>query len=184
MIGRRKMARLLYLADLTAVRRGDASITGIEWRWLDHGSFDDSLRVVESDLIDRGVVSLVGDHAEAQIRLIGELPRYDMAPTDLATLEDVLVKYADLASASLADLSHQSAPVRDAQGRGAGAVLDLSLERTERRLDDLSRRMADVLRRLPEQETDPGVFDEIEQEMDELSSARRRATRDLLGDDR
>jgi hypothetical protein len=43
--------------------------------------------------------------------------------------------------------------------------------------------MSAVLRRLPEQQTDPGVFVEIEREMDELAEARRRATGALLRDD-
>lgn len=55
--------------------------------------------------------------------------------------------------------------------------MDLSLARPRSRLCGLSSRMSAVLRRRPEQGTDPGVFAEIEQEMrDSLKLAAGQAT--------
>ena len=117
------------------------------------------------------------------MRLDSELVGYDMPAAEMATLERVIGEFGRLAASSLKDLSYQTPPMVDAQHRGRGAVLDLSLVRPQPKLGALTGKMSAVLRRLPEQVTEPGVFEEIEREMEELSEARRRATRAVLDDD-
>jgi hypothetical protein len=73
------------------------------------------------------------------------------------SLEEILAEYGGLAASSLKDLSYQTPPMLDAQERGKGVVLDLSLVRPRPKLDALAARMSRVLARLPEQETEPGV---------------------------
>lgn len=182
-ITRLKIAKLLYLADLAAVREGDDPISGIEWRWLNHGPFNNVLQFLENDLVKRSVVRRDQFYLGFQVRLVGDLPGYDMPPDEMAILEKAISEFAGLAATSLKDLSYQTPPMVDALQRGQGVVLDLSLARPRPRLAGLAQRMSAVLRRLPEQETDPGVFQEIEREMGELAQARRRATGALLGDD-
>jgi uncharacterized phage-associated protein len=181
-VTRMKMAKLLYLADLDAVRAGDDPVSGVEWRWLNHGPFNNKLQFLETALADQGVVQLDEYYRGYQVRLVKDLPGYELTPDDLAVIESVVAEYGGLAATSLKDLSYQTPPMVDAQQRGQGVVLDLSLARPRPKLGALSKRMSAVLARLPEQETDPGVFQEIEQEMDDLSAARRRATGMLLDD--
>lgn len=182
-ITRVKMAKLLYLADLAAIREGDDPVSGVEWRWLNHGPFNNVLQFLENELVRRGVVKLQEYYGGFQVRIVGELPGYDMPPADMAILERVIEEYGGLAASSLKDLSYQTPPMVDAQQRGQGVILDLSLARPRPKLGGLSKRMSAVLARLPEQETDPGVFEDIAQEMDGLGDARRRATEALLNDD-
>lgn len=183
-ITRLKMAKLLYLADLAAVRAGDEPVSGVQWRWLAHGPFNNALQFLENDLAERHIIQRDQYYSGFQVRLVQDPPGYDMPPGEMAVLERVLSEYGNLAASSLKDLSYQTLPMLDAQERGPGVVLDLSLARPRPRLKGLTSRMSAVLRRLPEQEADPGVFVEIEQEMRELSEARRRASEVLLRDDR
>lgn len=182
-ITRVKMAKLLYLADLAAVRESEDPISGVEWRWLNHGPFNNTLQFLENELVDCGVVQRDPYFQGYQVRLVGDPTGYDMPAEEMAILEKTLTEFGNLGAASLKDLSYQTPPMADALQRGRGAVLDLSLARPRPRLTGLARRMSTVLRRLPEQENDPGVFQEIEREMRELSQARRRATGVLLDDD-
>jgi uncharacterized phage-associated protein len=182
-VTRLKMAKLLYLADLAAVREGDDPLSGVEWKWLHHGPFDNSLQFLENDLVRDKIVQLDPYYFGYQVRLVGDLSGYDMPPEEMAILEKVVSEFGNLAASSLKDLSYQTPPMVDALQRGHGVALDLSLVRPRPRLAGLTKRMSAILRRLPEQETDPGVFQEIEREMNELAQARRRATGDLVVDD-
>ncbi|MFI7552506.1 Panacea domain-containing protein [Micromonospora sediminimaris] len=177
------MAKLLYLADLAAVRESEDPVSGVEWRWLNHGPFNNSLQFLENELVDYGVVQRESYFQGFQVRLVGDMPGYDMPPDEMTTLEETLTEFGNLSAASLKDLSYQTPPMADAQQRGTGVVLDLSLARPRPKLGGLARKMSAVLRRLPEQENDPGVFQDIEREMAELAQARRRATEALLDDD-
>lgn len=182
-ITRTKIAKLLYLADLEAVRAGDDPISGVEWRWLHHGPFNNALQYLENALVSQDVVRLDEYYNGYQVRMVNDLPGYDMVPVDMAILETVVTEYGRLAANSLKDLSYQTAPMIDAQQRGQGVVLDMSLARPRPRLGALSKRMSTVLAQLPEQDTDPGVFQEIQQEINDLAPPRRRATGMLLDDD-
>jgi len=185
-ITRLKIAKLLYLADLRAVQAGDDPISGIQWRFLHFGPYDNSLLYLEDQLVQSGVI-----HREQEpyfggkwLRLIREgSAGYDMPSEDMAVLESVVADFGSLLATSLKDLSYQTAPMRDAQERGRGSVLDLSLARPRPRLTGLAGRMNAVIARIDEQQTDPGVFADLIEEMSDLSASRARATRELLGDD-
>lgn len=183
LITRLKMAKLLYLADLAAVRQGEEPLSGIEWRWLNHGPFNNALQFLENDLVNAGTVRLDRYYYGFQVRLVQDPDELDMPADEMSVLEQTLAEYGDLAASSLKDLSYQTPPMLDAQERGQGVVLDLSLARPRPRLGALTARMSQVLARLPEQETDPGVFVEIEREMGEFGERRRRATGAVLNDD-
>lgn len=49
---RTKVAKILYLCDLAAVRRQGRQITDLKWRWLHHGPFDNALLRVEDSLLE------------------------------------------------------------------------------------------------------------------------------------
>ncbi|QSB13958.1 SocA family protein [Natronosporangium hydrolyticum] len=182
-VTRVKVAKLLYLADLAAVRGGDEPISGVEWKWLDHGPFNNILQHLENNLVDSNIVQREPYYAGYQVRLIGDLPGYQMAPEDLIFLERAVAEYGSLAATSLKDLSYQTPPMIDAQKRGKGVVLDLSLARPRPKLVKLASKMTAVLSRLPEQDTDYDVFDEIEREMDDLAEMRRKASSAVLHDE-
>lgn len=182
-VTRLKMAKLLYLADLAAVRRGDQPVSGLEWRWLDHGPFDTTLQFLENELVDREVVRREPYYSGFRLRLAEAADGQVPASGDFETLAQVLDDYGGRTATSLRDLSYQTAPMLDARRRGRGVLLDLSLERPALGLGRLARRMGPVLRRLPEQQTDIGVFDDIVREMDDLGPARGRAVRALLDDE-
>ncbi|WBC19701.1 hypothetical protein O7543_23125 [Solwaraspora sp. WMMA2080] len=171
-VTRLKMAKFLYLTDLAAVRESEDPVSGVEWR----GPFNNSLQFLENELVERRVVQRDPYYQGFQIRLVGELPGYDMPAEDMAILEKTLTELGGLAAATLKDLSYQTPPMEDALQRERGVVLDLSLARPRPKLAKLARRMSAVLRRLPEQENDPGIGQELEREMAELAEGRRRAT--------
>jgi len=50
-----KLAKLLYLADLRAVKELGRPGSGVEWRWWHYGPFSKLLLVVEDDLVSAGV---------------------------------------------------------------------------------------------------------------------------------
>ena len=182
-VTRLKMAKLLYLADLAAVRQGDEPVSGVEWRWLNHGPFNNALQFLENDLVNAGMVRRDPYYYGYQVRLVQDPVGAILPADELALLERTLAEFGDLAASSLKDLSYQTPPMLDAQERGQGVVLDLSLARPRPKLGALTARMSRVLKRLPEQETDPGVFVDLEREMNELAEARRRATGATLNDD-
>ncbi|MFV2105886.1 type II toxin-antitoxin system antitoxin SocA domain-containing protein [Micromonospora sp. LOL_015] len=182
-VTRLKMAKFLYLTDLAAVRESEDPVSGVEWRWLHHGPFNNSLQFLENELVERRVVQRDPYYQGFQIRLVGELPGYDMPTEDMAILEKTLTELGGLAAATLKDLSYQTPPMEDALQRERGVVLDLSLARPRPKLAKLARRMSAVLRQLPEQENDPGIGQELEREMAELAEGRRRANGMLLDDD-
>lgn len=55
-ITRTKMVKLLYLADVQSVEHDRITGSGVAWRWMDYGPYDDVLREVEDDLVKRGLV--------------------------------------------------------------------------------------------------------------------------------
>ncbi|MDG4803737.1 type II toxin-antitoxin system antitoxin SocA domain-containing protein [Micromonospora sp. WMMD980] len=185
-ITRLKIAKLLYLADLRAIEAGDDPVSGIQWKWLNYGPYNNSLLFLEDELVEAGVVRREPEpyYGGQWLRLIDEASvGYDMEPEEMAVLSSVVAEFGDLLATSLKDLSYQTAPMRDAQGRGRGTTLDLSLARPRPRLTGLAARMQGIINRLPEQENDPGVFEDMIIESAALAAPRRRATRELLGDD-
>ena len=55
-ITRTKLAKLLYLADINSVKHDGITGSGVAWHYMEHGPYDDVLREVEDDLVERGLV--------------------------------------------------------------------------------------------------------------------------------
>ena len=55
-INRTKVAKLLYLADLRSVDQSGTAGSGIAWRWLNHGPFDNVLSSIEDGLVRQRIV--------------------------------------------------------------------------------------------------------------------------------
>jgi uncharacterized phage-associated protein len=185
-ITRTKVAKLLYLADLQAVDEGVTPPSGVEWKWLDHGPYNNCLMFLENDLVRTDIVLREEYYGGYSLRLVKDLSlEFDLSEEDLSFIESVVADLGRLTAGTLKDMSYQTAPMVDAKKRGErGVTLDLSLAR--RRIPTLvktSKRMNAVLARLQDQEDDPGVMDDLTAEVAQLALTRQRANAMLLGDD-
>jgi uncharacterized phage-associated protein len=185
-VTRTKVAKLLYLADLQAVDEGVTPPSGVEWMWLDHGPYNNSLMFLENDLVRAGVVLREEYYFGFQLRLIDDRPlEFELSEEDRCFVESVVADLGRLTAGTLKDMSYQTAPMVDAQNRGVrGVVLDLSLARRPMpTLAKTSKRMRTVLARLEKQEDDSGVMEDLTAEVAQLTPLRQRANAMLLGDD-
>jgi uncharacterized phage-associated protein len=184
---RTKVAKLLYLADLEAAKRGLEVRSGIEWKWLDYGPFETDLYAVEDQLVMSGAID-----RKTQISYMGtrEFALRDVSPEDAPVRVDdayweivrlVVSEHGRKAAGTLRDMTYQTVPMLDAVQEGTrGVVLWIDqLVPPPSPAQGLS-----VLRRirdgLPEQDDDPGVFDDLREEVDSLHPARAAATRKLM----
>lgn len=135
-VGRVKIVKLLYLADLRAVEESGQPFTGFVWRWKDHGPFDADFYGAARRLIQQNVVAHeptdrygVPEHLYHPTRRtrIHELDGH------LRVIDAVLVEWGNYSASSLGDLSYQTPPMLEAQanGRGRGQVLNLAAGRAE-----------------------------------------------------
>ncbi|WP_433083803.1 type II toxin-antitoxin system antitoxin SocA domain-containing protein [Dactylosporangium sp. CA-052675] len=184
-ITRTKIAKLLYLADLGAVEDGSDPISGVEWKWLEHGPFNYDLLSLENLLVARSVVSRQREefYGGWELRLSGELPQnFELPEEDRQLLNRTMERYGRYAATTLKDMSYQTPPMEDAQRRGRGVVLNLNLARPLPALTRTSARMKAVLRSLAAQEDDEGAMDELAEEVNTFSAGRIAANRMLLDD--
>lgn len=185
-ITRLKIAKLLYLADLKAVEAGEDPVSGVQWKWLHYGPYHNSLLFLEDELLQAKIVQREPEpyYGGQVLRLLNEATTgYDMTPEEMDILSSVVAEFGGLHATSLKDLSYQTAPMREAESRGRGATLDLSLARPRPRLAGLAARMQSIIDRLPEQTNDPGVVEDLIEESAALARLRGQATRELLTDD-
>jgi uncharacterized phage-associated protein len=190
---RTKVAKLLYLADLEMTREKGRQATEIHWKWLNHGPFDNSLfdveemlrwaHLVEADKTQNYYGTLevrleLGAGAENLAEIFGE-----DAPAARVVAE-VVDKWGGLSASALRDLTYRTDPMIKAQASDArGEELDLDMmveppsEGVIRAFDDLTAKV----RELPEQETESGAMDDLEDEVNGLRRARTKANRELLG---
>jgi uncharacterized phage-associated protein len=185
-VTRTKVAKLLYLADLEAVREGIDPISGVEWKWLDHGPFNNCLQYLENRLVAMSTIkrrpSIWG--LGWDLRLDGERPQgLDMPADDFKILDSVVERYGQLAAKTLKDLSYQTPPMVEAKKHGRGVVLNLDLARPLPSLRSAAQRLNAVLRNLPEQETEEGAAEDLVREYHELAPGRARANGAFLPDD-
>ncbi|MEU6496459.1 Panacea domain-containing protein [Streptomyces sp. NPDC046984] len=171
-VGRTKIAKLLYLADLKAVKEMGRPCSGITWKWLDHGPFAYSLYRVENDLIAAGVIQrdLVERDfggAEYRFRYVGHEGTLDIDTKFAEIVGQIVQEYGHLAASTLRDLSYQTEPMQEAQEGGKrGVVLDLFGRQPVPPIGGLVAKMQARLKRLGEQqdEGDPrAMVDEIEE---------------------
>ncbi|WP_432986786.1 Panacea domain-containing protein [Dactylosporangium sp. CA-233914] len=184
-ITRTKIAKLLYLTDLCAIEDGSNPISGVEWKWLDHGPYNNDLISLENLLVSTSLVSRQREefYGGWELRLSGELPpNFELPEEDRELLNRMMERFGRYAATTLKDMSYQTSPMEDAQRRGRGVVLNLNLARPLPALNRTSARMKAVLRSLAEQEDDEGAMDELAEEINTFSAGRITANRTLLDD--
>jgi len=129
-ISRVKAAKLLYVCDLEATRRGVGAFTGVTWRWLQYGPFNYGLYSVEESLVRRGDVDresvTTGFGVEYQLSATGPRPTY-LDKSELAIMADVLMSCGRLRPSELRDISYRTAPMLAARLEGRGVDLNLAL---------------------------------------------------------
>lgn len=183
-ITRTKLAKLLYLADLRAVRELGRAGAGVEWRWLHDGPFSTLLQSVEDDLTATGVVEreVTKDSygsSEYRLRLGREVP-VDVDAQFAAVIEGTVLEYGNLAAASLRDLTYQTKPMQEARRENArGEILDLFSGYPVPDIGPALARLQDVIDGLPPQD-DEGDLDGLSDELADWAPLRARATRRLL----
>jgi uncharacterized phage-associated protein len=182
-VSRVKLAKLLYLADLRAVETGGDPVSGVEWKWLDHGPFNTVLFDVEDQLakdqvIRCTVVPFIGGH-EKRLALRHDIDLH-LSEDEERIIMDIVRELGDLAASSLRDLSYQTPPMIEARADGRGVVLDLETVRPVPRVGRTLTRLRETARGLPEQFDDEGVEDALVVELAELRHGRARANR-LIG---
>jgi hypothetical protein len=185
LVTRVKLAKLLYLADLRAVTGGGDPVSGIEWKWLHHGPFDNVLLEIERELDREGVISTEQTfhpfgHRVRLTLVSDEGPR--LPADEERVVAGTVAELGDLAASSLRDLSYQTPPMIEAQAcDNRGVVLDLD---TVRPMPEVSRtlaRLREIVRSLPDQHDDDGVAEDLLRELEEMRPGRARANRRLIG---
>ncbi len=183
-VTRMKLAKLLYLCDLEAVRAGQKPFTGVTWKWLNYGPYSYALKDLEEELVEDGSVerrttnNFYGS-VEYQLRPLVAVP--DIDETAQAIVEAVMDRYGMLAPSSLKDETYQTEPMVTAQERGErGVVLDLLEARPVPDIAPALGVLRKVRDRLGDGSTDPEVWEEIQADNAALSRARRSASTRLL----
>ena len=154
-ITRTKVAKLLYLADLEMARTSGRPATGVTWRWLDYGPFNNDLFTIENRLAASNLIT-----REQTQNWYGTL-EYRLTAVETATsnideefwriVSAIVDAHAAKAASTLRDITYQTPPMLEAQAGGErGVILDLEPERP---LPDI----APVLRRLQKADMSGGV---------------------------
>ncbi|GAA1431363.1 hypothetical protein GCM10009616_18280 [Microlunatus lacustris] len=193
-ITRTKIAKLLYFADLEAASEGEPQVTGITWKWLDHGPYNYALMHGENDLVRQQEISRepVVYPTGAKGYILHVVREGDRAPAKEAQerLIEVVEHYGHLAAVTIKDLAYQSAPMLKAQKGGErGVILDLELARPRVKLNALKakyRKVLDSVDASPDDDDKSGLdSDEAQADLinvsESLREARGRANRALLG---
>lgn len=185
-ITRTKLAKMLYLADLQAVQAGEGPVSGVEWKWLDHGPFSYALLDLEDQLAEDEVISSERRSYEfgREVRLTLVNDTGLRLPEDEEQyLVDIVAEMGNLAASSLKQLSYQTPPMLEAvKGGHRGVVLDLDIVRPIPRVRRTLARLREVMREQPEQFDDDGVEDEMVHELEDLAPLRAAANRLMIGD--
>lgn len=185
-ITRTKIAKLLYLADLSAVASGDTPVTNIRWQWLDHGPYSNALMFAENELAGDGSVERERvpyiDHVGTHLRLVD----CEHAPLDEDSamhLSRTLDQYGRMTAGTIKDVTYQTDPMLAAQEGGRrGVVLDLELAKPRFDRRALRAKYRGILAREDDRGERPqGAADEVIVDvMDEFRDARRAASTELL----
>lgn len=179
-VNRTKMVKLLYFADLRAVRDVGRPGSGVVWKWLDHGPFNPVLYDVERDLEDSGVIQreqVVKDYGgtETQMRLVGAPADLDIDEQFAKIIGGIVAEYGHMAASTLRNMSYDTEPMREAQRGGArGVVLDLFGGQPAPQMGSLLRRMQERLN-ASERREDEGNPEEMLREYEETGPGRARA---------
>jgi uncharacterized phage-associated protein len=189
MINRTKLAKLLYLADLEAVTEGCAPGSGVEWRWRHYGPYSNALREIETDLELAGIVRVsetVNYYGTPEVRLVLaiETPQVEIDARFSEIVERIVSEKGQLSATQLKDLTYQTRPMLEAQKLGRREVrLDLAGGEPLPDLEPALQKLRAIAQTLPPLEEDAGAVDELADDMEALSEARREATGAMLDGD-
>jgi uncharacterized phage-associated protein len=186
-ITRTKLVKLLYLADLAAVEAGGTAFTGATWRWDHYGPYDSAVRraedvSVDSNIVDRDDQIRPFDYGTCHLKLAIDIDDPLPAPA-MAVIRRVVKDHGGKSAGALQDLSYSTPPMVEATAADDRQVLlDLSLARRAKQaqvLLDRHRRLRDAM---PQRHDDPGVGDELLEEMAATAALRGRVNAEELGD--
>ena len=184
---RMKLAKLLYLADVEAAQEFGKPLSGIEWRWLHYGPFNNELLTIENSLVGEGLIqrdvtnNFFGS-PEYRLRISDEID-FDAAvgPEFLAHIRSVLSKWGSESPTALKDRTYATAPMVEAQVEGAnGELLDLDVPRPIPDISVVLREYAAFRDALPE-EDEPVEFGATTEIVEILAVNRHIANQHLLG---
>lgn len=185
-VNRTKLAKLLYFADIEAVKRMGRPQSDIPWVWLHYGPYSAELLEVERDLKTAGImecesVDLGMGYVEQRLRLTTEAPQLEIDQKFAEILGGIVNDFGHLAATTLRDMSYQTPPMLEAQRENAhGARLDLLGGTPAPPMGAALKRMQAVLNRSEIHENE-GDLRGMVAELDEWAPGRRRAN-EALGD--
>jgi uncharacterized phage-associated protein len=186
-ITRTKLVKLLYFADLEAVENGGTPISGATWRWDNYGPYDHAVRRAEESAITMDVVYReelhFPDYVTHRLTLIEDIA--DPLPDESMEIVRSVVKTLGGHSAGvLKELSYTTPPMVEATAAGDRMVLlDLGQARRSKQAKALLDRHRRIRRSMPARFDDPGVGDELLEEMSGgLADLRGRVNAEELGD--
>ncbi|WP_435108669.1 hypothetical protein [Nocardiopsis synnemataformans] len=186
-LNRTKIAKLLYLADLSAVENGSVAFSGATWRWENYGPFDPAQYRVEDALVATGIIERTQDSqspcGEVRLRLVEDIEA-PLESVPLTVLGRTVAEHGGKSAAQLRDLTYETAPMVQAQSEGErGVLLDLNRARRRRQYAALKERYRARLADRGPVESDTGVGKDLLAEMGETAEVRRRANTKALGEE-
>ena len=189
-INRTKVAKLLYLADLRSVDQSGTAGSGVAWRWLNHGPFDNVLSSIEDGLVRQGIVErettrwgLWNENKEHDLKAVNASSSLvDASDAFAAHIEAVLDEMGSWTANKLKKHAYQTPPMVEAkENDDRGGLLDL--DETEQ-IPDMGPALARYQRILDDQPPDDTPISEdnsfLVEELEAFAEARARATRRIL----
>ena len=186
-LNRTKIAKLLYLADLSAVEHGGVAFSGATWRWENYGPFDPAQYRVEEALVASGIIERTpvpqSPCGEVRLRLVEDVDT-PLESEPLTVLGKVVAEHGGRSAAQLRDLSYETDPMVQAQTEGErGVLLDLNRARRRKQYAALKERYRARLADRGPVQSDPGAGEDLLAEMAETAETRRRANMKALGEE-
>ncbi|MGC5009716.1 Panacea domain-containing protein [Streptosporangium sp. DT93] len=187
-INKTKLAKLLYMADLSAVESDGVQFTGATWRWDNYGPYDSALARVEYELSNSKIIER-NDHrlseddgGRCELALVVDID--DPLPAGpMQIIRDIVRRYGNKNATGLRELSYKTAPMIEAQaGRERGVLLDLSRARRRKQVRAMLMRAGARRAKHPPQGSDPGVCEQLRAEFIADTESIRRANERVLGD--
>ncbi|MDB5058166.1 MAG: hypothetical protein JWO59_1638, partial [Chloroflexi bacterium] len=121
---RTKLNKLLWYADFLAFKRQSVSLSGTPYLRFQYGPVPEQYERLVAEVVSEGLVTEVADDATAESQQVGQRPaahletciRFDasmFSAEELAVLEAVRERFADLGAAQIRDISHEERAWRE-----------------------------------------------------------------------
>ena len=189
-INRTKVAKLLYLADLRSVDHSGTAGSGIAWRWLNHGPFDNVLSSIEDGLVRQGIVErkttswgLLNENKEHDLKVVNASSSLvDSSDAFVPHIETILDDMGSWTANKLKNHAYQTPPMIEAkENDDQGGLLDL--DETEQ-IPNIGPALARYQRILDDQSPDDIPTSEdysfLVEELEAFADARAKATHRIL----